>query len=605
MQEVNFAILAGCKSQELLPKLGLIYNCISKEKPDMKALKRFFKEHDFFEKERFETLLRFLDIDISDTKSIKAGPFLTKISKIIDPEDRKRALFDHLTEKNQMLMKYVIDGLAERLYSTNELYRYVTSYVYPGTYITLVDFRFWMDWLEASEHIKMVGIRWGLSELGKAALESTIKLIDIDDLLEEESGDEDDDDDDDDDIAEDADDASDSDSETEFDEDADSDDAGESETDIPMITEPVAPAAAKTAPVQAAPAQAAPVAMPAPVAYPQTISGPVHETRNIVPIEVAREACITESHVEIVVQPIAPKTDETPLQLIRDAFAEADEEEEETDFGDFDSAPKVRIEQLRLDESVVAENVRAVQVWWRNRPGGKLLTARDYGFSKEDFEKEPAFNLFRLSALALQLLRFQGRLNAGQGGQSFAMFDQMGFFQNLFKSRKGVDTILDELLKGGMGQHAEYFCNLHYLLIIRRALKALKDEGVKEILSKENMSELLGNLWKELGSFQLTYEILWIARELGDMEVISCDDVDAVGVVPFPRVRETAFRLGMIETPYAADFTHLISISRRISKFFGRNDAWEAPLMYFDPRRELNYDSSGLGFFTRDQMGID
>jgi hypothetical protein len=197
MQEVNYAVMAGCTASELLPKLGLIANFINKEKPDLKGLKRFFKEHDFFDKERFEILLRFLNIDFENEKQVKCGDFLNQLMKIIDPEDRKRHLFAHLTAKNEILMKYVMDGIAERLYSTNEMYRYLTSYVYPGTYLTLVDFRYWMQWLEASEHIKVVGIRWGLSDLGKEAMDKVIKLIDVDDLLDSESDDDDDDDDDD------------------------------------------------------------------------------------------------------------------------------------------------------------------------------------------------------------------------------------------------------------------------------------------------------------------------------------------------------------------------------------------------------------------------
>ena len=69
----------------------------------------------------------------------------------------------------------------------------------------------------------------------------------------------------------------------------------------------------------------------------------------------------------------------------------------------------------------------------------------------------------------------------------------------------------------------------------------------------------------------------------------------------FARVNE----YGFIETPYAADFAHLVSISKRLSKFFGAGDAWEAPLVYFEPKRDLRYDSSEPAYFTRDQLGID
>jgi hypothetical protein len=89
------------------------------------------------------------------------------------------------------------------------------------------------------------------------------------------------------------------------------------------------------------------------------------------------------------------------------------------------------------------------------------------------------------------------------------------------------------------------------------------------------------------------------------MGVLTCEDALTLGVVPLPKVRETAFRLGFIETPYAADFAHLVQISRRLSKWFGSGDAWEAPLVYFEPKRDLRYDGSEPAYFTRDQLGID
>ena len=602
MQEVNYAVLAGCAASELLPKIGLVASTIVKEKPDLKGLKRFFKEHDFFDKERFETLLNFLDVDYSG-KTVKAGPFLTKLLSIVDPEDRKRALFEHLTNKNQILMKYVMDAIAERLYSTNEMYRYLTSYVYPGTYLTLVDFRYWMNWLEATEHIKVVGIRWGISDLGKSAMEKIIKFIDVDDILDEESGGDDDDDDDDDDDVEEG--GGDDDDAAEDGGD-DGDDAPAEVAEAPAASEVAAPAAATpavAAPVAAAaPAAAAPVAA-APVAAPVAAAAPVGA-----PVYVAAPAAsvpISSTHVEVIVQPVVPKADETPLHLVKEAFAAADEEEDEDEEGEMGSAPAVQIGKFRLDEMMVEDNLRAVQVWWQQRPGGRLLTCTDYGFAKEAFDEDALYALFRLSALALQIFRYGGRLNTSKGGQSYAMLDQMGFYSNLIRSTQTVDEILLNLFKGGMANRADDFGNLHYLLIIRKALKDLGEDGVKSLLASEHIADVVMGLWEHIGHFQLTYEILWIARELVALGVVTCDDAQTIGVVPLPKVRETAFRLGFIETPYAADFAHLVSISRRLSKFFGARDAWEAPLVYFDPRRDLRYDSSEPAYFTREQLGID
>ena len=552
MQELNFAVMAGCKANELLPKLGLIVDCVIRKKMNLKELKRELKKQDLYDAETFETLLNFLDIE-TDGSKVKCGEFLKTLKDIIAPEDRQRHLFKHLTAKNEILMKYVIDGLAERLYSTNELYRYITSYVYPGGIPTLGSFKAWMAWLEASGHIKVIGIRWGLSDLGKESRDEIIKLIDVDDILESEaaslrdSGDDDDDDDDDDD----------------YDDDDD---------DVPAKP---AKSAKKAAPV----------------------------VQDEVPEAVVSEK--SAQTVEILVQPIVPRPDETPLALVREAFASADAEEALDENEEPGSAPAVQIAQFRIDPSTVAANVNAIHTWWRMRPGGKMLTAADYGFVREDFETDALYALFRLSNLALQLFRYGGRLNTSKGGQSFAMLDQMGFYSNLMHSKQTVDKIVLGLVDGGMANRFEDLGNLHYTLIIRRDLKALGAKGVSALLSSPSMADVVLGLWEHIGHFHLTYEILWIARELASLGVLSCEDSSSLGVVPLPKVRETAFRLGFIETPYAADFPHLVSISRRLSSLFPAEVGWEAPLVYFEPKRDIRYDSSEPAYFTRDQLGID
>ena len=58
-----------------------------------------------------------------------------------------------------------------RLHSTHELHRMLTSYVYPGKHISLVDFQEWLVWAEAAGAIRFVGIRWGLGGIAKANLD--------------------------------------------------------------------------------------------------------------------------------------------------------------------------------------------------------------------------------------------------------------------------------------------------------------------------------------------------------------------------------------------------------------------------------------------------
>ena len=585
MQTVNFASLPNQKPQEYIFKLVELYRFIQQQ-PNLKAFKRYLREQDLMDKERFEALMDFLQITAVKGKPVTSGKFLKKVFEADTPVDRQRAVFKYLSEKNEILIKYVMDGLAERLYSTNELYRYITSYVYPGDYITLVNFRAWMDWLQSTEHIRMIGIRWGLSTLGEEAM-SYIKIIDVDEILEEEEeGWEDEEDD-------------------------------EEEDEDEIVAEPAAPPIPEASPIQSpelTPPTPKPIpephSEPAPVTetpIPQPTITPAQQSPTPQPVQPSPVA-VTDNRTEriqVVVQPLAPKTEETPLQLISEVFEEIDEEEDVDDFGESEPMLAGQLGRLRIDHELITENLQAIQRWWAQRPAGRMLSARDYGFSKESFDKEPAFALFRLSCLALSLFRFKGQLNVSRGSEAFGVLDQMGLFTNLYKSDRPVDEILEELFKAGLAQRPEFFSNLHFFLLLRRSIRALGDEGVGRLAAEESPEEVVSQLWQHLAQFSLHYEIIWILRELHIMGVFPVAALAEIGVVPLPKVRETAFKLGLIETPYAADFTSLVGTSKRLSRFFGPDDGFEAPLFYFEVQRWQSYDRSASDYFTRDQLGID
>ena len=187
MQVVIFPALLNRKPDEYIDTCIALYQFVQNESPDLKGLKKYLRRHDLFDKEAFESLMKFLGLRAVRDKPVAfTKPFVSNLATMLDPNERQSHLFEYIANHNEILVKYVMDGLAERLYSTNELYRFVTSYVYPGTYITLLNFKAWMNWIEASKHIKMIGIRWGLSDAGEVAMDY-IKTIDVDEILEEEA----------------------------------------------------------------------------------------------------------------------------------------------------------------------------------------------------------------------------------------------------------------------------------------------------------------------------------------------------------------------------------------------------------------------------------
>jgi hypothetical protein len=586
MQIVNFVSLPNKKPADYTFTLIEIYRFIRDHQPTYVEFRKFLMERDLLDKDNFEAMLDFLGISAGKGKPTTASQFLQKLFDVDTPQERNKVLFNHLARKNEILVKYVMDGLNERLYSINELYRFVTSYVYPGAYVTLVHFRAWMNWLEASQHIKMVGIRWGLSDLGEESM-SYIKTIDVDMVLEGEGEDED----------------------AEGDEDGEEEDAAPAPAaQAPAPTPaPAKPRAAEPAGPyddgpNAAPAKPAPAAAPAPApahAAPQP-SGQV--------LAIGAPQVIIPSGIEtvrVIVQPVEAQVGGEPLRLVAEAFEAADEEALDEEGEETTDAQQL-VERVRVAQTTAARNLAAIKTWWTQRPSGKLLRATDYGFSEELYEAQPALTLFRLSCLAVSLFRHQGQVQVAKGSEAFSLLDQMGLFENLYRSTQPVDEILEGLFAGGLSHRPELFCNLHYFLLLSRAVKALGDDGVRALTEQDEAAGLLGILWQKLAHFSLHYEVLWVARELNLLGVWSVEGLDALGVVPLPRVRENAFRLGLLETPYAADFPSLIGVSRRLTRLFGVEDGLEAPLVYFDPRQHINaYDSADTRFFLRERLSVD
>jgi hypothetical protein len=607
MQIVNFVALPNKKPADYILSLTEIYRFIRDHQPSYAEFRKFLMERDLLDKDTFEGLLEFLGVNAGKGKPTTCNQFLPKLFDADTPTERNKILFNHLARKNEILVKYVMDGLQERLYSLNELYRFVTSYVYPGAYITLVHFRAWMSWLEASQHIKMVGIRWGLSELGDDAM-NYIKTIDIDMVLDGE-GDEDED--------------------AEDDEDADSDAPAPVPTRAAAPSPAPAPAPARgTAPAPAPAvsermayddgpdAASAPAARPAPAGAPQAAAAPVATAAptasagaasQVVFASVGAPQVVIPAGVEtvrVMVQPVEPQVGGEPLKLVAEAFEAADEESLDEEGEETTDAQQL-VERVRVSPALAARNLEALKASWRRYPTGRVLRATDYGFDAEQFKAQPALTLFRLSSLAVSLFRHQGQVQVGKGGEAFATLDQMGLFENLYRSAQPVDEILEGLFAGGLSHRPEVFCNLHYFLLLARAVKAMGDDGVRALAEQEEAAGLVGILWQKLAHFSLHYEVLWVARELHLLGAWQVEGLAELSVLPLPKAREVAFRLGLLETPYAADFPSLVGVSRRLSRLLSVADGLEAPLIYFQPRQHISaYDSASPSLFLRERLNL-
>ena len=154
---------------------------------DFKAYRAHLRELGIWDKAKAEAMMSIVDV-AWDRSQVTLGAFAKRIVAADDEEGIQTLLFERLRDENILLVKYVFDALdvenGGRLHSDNELYRMVTSYVYPGEYITLPAFRAWTHWMASAGVLKVVGIRWALTDRAKEHLVS-VRHLDVEEILED------------------------------------------------------------------------------------------------------------------------------------------------------------------------------------------------------------------------------------------------------------------------------------------------------------------------------------------------------------------------------------------------------------------------------------
>lgn len=188
-QEINFAALPGTQPIGYPNTVLIILGEVARSSPTPKAFKEFLRMRNLYDKASFETLMSFLDIKVAEPK-VTLGPFAKRLFDAEDEPAMRKLMAERLISLNPLLAKYCLEAMdtehGGRLHSTNELYRMITSYVYPGTKPTLPSFRAWVEWAVASGLFKLVGIRWALGDNGKEFL-PRLRALDVEEFLEEEA----------------------------------------------------------------------------------------------------------------------------------------------------------------------------------------------------------------------------------------------------------------------------------------------------------------------------------------------------------------------------------------------------------------------------------
>jgi hypothetical protein len=185
-QRVRFAAIPNTQPIGYAQAIQLVLGEVRRTRPGMKELREFMRLRNLFDKEGLPALLEILDVS---GDPVAPGPVADRMLEAGDEPALREVLSARLVDLNPLLAKYCLEALdtekGGRLHSTNELYRMVTSYVFPGDKPTLPAFKAWVDWAAAAGLIKVVGIRWALGERGVQALPG-LRAIDAEEFLESE-----------------------------------------------------------------------------------------------------------------------------------------------------------------------------------------------------------------------------------------------------------------------------------------------------------------------------------------------------------------------------------------------------------------------------------
>ena len=162
-QRLQFPVLPGADDQSYWPKVRDLINFVDEARPDRKELRQFMQDQETWDRDRFEGFFDLAQVE-KHGKRYRLGRVARALLDAGDQAERQLILFRRILSENPILMRCMFDALEERLFSDAELWRYLTSHVYPGDHMGGAEFREWMRWMRLCGVVRVIGIRFGFAE---------------------------------------------------------------------------------------------------------------------------------------------------------------------------------------------------------------------------------------------------------------------------------------------------------------------------------------------------------------------------------------------------------------------------------------------------------
>lgn len=560
-QRIEYAVFPNIREDAFIATMNKIHGHVRRSQLSARDFREWMKDEGLWNKDDAAQMLSFIDVR-SETNA-QLGPWAEKFFAAPDDDQAKEMLYKRLADENTLLVKYVLEALdiegGGRLHSTYELHRMLTSYVYPGKHIGLVPFQNWIKWIVASGRVKLIGIRWGLTDLGKQAV-PRVRSIDVDEFLEDEA-------------------------------------AG---------VAVAAPAAAAPAPVAAAatPAAKAPTAKAKAAAAAQDGDGDSEEMLDLPPeAEPVDESLFQQYEAKFEQAEAEPAPAPPKGKASKASIVTAPAETPAAPTAKAAALPRqttgpaaiARLAQLEVacakQAPEVVELITQLRDYGRANAlgGGSLLLA--HGLESRLAQNEAARHLFLAALLA--------RLYAARADGSLAelLIERVGALAPVAVLLDRPEALAEVVVRWGLAAGDAASNALRAVLFDAvlggRALKAQAD--LPTALAESASAEvLIGQLNQGLLRAAPVTAQLWLVREMVRAGLWTRASATEIAFVPSRAVRLMAYRLRMIDSHFALSAAALIQIARRLVAVLPPGSVEAAAFEALAPNDHLRFDCSNV-----------
>ena len=532
-QRIDYAFLPGVRDELVWPTVNKVLGHVRRSQLTMRDFRDWLKDAGLWQKDEATALLELLDVQQSPL--VHLGPWAEQVFNAKDDAAARDLLYKRLCDENILLVKYVLEALdvdgGGRLHSTSELHRMLTSYVYPGKHVGRVAFEAWIKWLVASGRVRLIGIRWGLADLGKAAV-PRLRTVDADEFLEDENA-------------------------------AAAAPVAASETVAAPAPQVAVKPAGKPAPKPAAeanddeempdaPPEAEPVDAQTFAAYEAQLEGQLAATPE--PAPTAKQAAPTT----------APRHTQAPV--LRDVATA----------GGCREGP--------LDTAEILSGLRDVGKQ-RGLGGGSLLLA--HGVESRMAQNDAARHLFLAALLARMCLQPDGEALVN------LLRERAGGWSPVALLLDRPEALFDCLTRWNLAGGEPLAIRLRALLLEAtlggRALKAQPDlpTQLAEAPSSDQLLTLLGQGLLRAAAFP---EQFWLVREMVKAGLWTRPSATEVAFVPTRQVRLMAYRLRLLDSHFAQSLPSYLQVARRLAGLLPAGSVEAAALEALAPDDHLRFD---------------